>query len=98
MKKLLVLVFIFISLHAMCQNDWANLEKYAAENKRLGPPANGEKRVVFMGNSITEFWRITDSSFFMNKPYVDRGISGQTTPQMLLRFEQDVIALKPAVV
>lgn len=87
----------------MCQDDqlktdWANLKKYAAENKQLAPPAKEENRIVFMGNSITEFWKITDSSFFYNKPYIDRGISGQTTPQMLVRFRPDVIALKPAVV
>ena len=51
-----------------------------------------------MGNSITEFWSVFDSSFFLHKPYIIRGISGQTSPQMLLRFRQDVIGLKPAVV
>ena len=62
------------------------------------PPAPGEKRVVFMGNSITEGWKNADSSFFTGRPYFDRGISGQTTPQMLVRFREDVINLKPKVV
>ncbi|HEU4904102.1 MAG TPA: SGNH/GDSL hydrolase family protein [Flavisolibacter sp.] len=78
--------------------DWANLNKYAADNSALPPAASGEQRVVFMGNSITEGWKNADSSFFAAKRYIDRGISGQTTPQMLIRFRPDVIALKPAVV
>ncbi|MEJ2617454.1 MAG: SGNH/GDSL hydrolase family protein [Ignavibacteriaceae bacterium] len=81
------------------ENDWANLKRYAKADKKLGPPAAGENRVVFMGNSITESWAVIDSSFFTeNKSFVDRGISGQTSSQMLLRFRQDVIDLKPAVV
>ncbi|MCC6281144.1 MAG: alpha/beta hydrolase fold domain-containing protein [Saprospiraceae bacterium] len=79
-------------------NDWPWLQRYAEDNKKLPTLKNGEKRVVFMGNSITEFWSDTDSAFFAGKPYINRGISGQTTPQMLLRFRQDVIDLKPAVV
>ena len=63
---------------------------------KLGPPAPGENRVVFMGDSITEGWHLDQS--FPGKPYVNRGISGQTTPQMVLRFRQDVIDLKPKVV
>lgn len=78
--------------------DWANLKKYSSENKELGLPAKGENRIVFMGNSITEFWKSTDSSFFDTNRYIDRGISGQTTPQMLIRFRPDVINLKPSVV
>jgi acetyl esterase/lipase/lysophospholipase L1-like esterase len=80
------------------RNDWANLKRYQEENKKLVAPPPGENRVVFMGNSITEGWKRTDSSFFYRKPYVNRGISGQTTPQMLIRFRQDVIDLKPKVV
>lgn len=80
------------------RNDWAWLQRYAADNQKLPAPKKGEKRVVFMGNSITEFWSDVDSAFFAGKPYINRGISGQTTPQMLLRFRQDVIDLKPAVV
>ena len=78
--------------------DWANLNKYSKENESLNAPLKGEKRVVFMGNSITEFWKVSDSSFFSNKSYINRGISGQTTPQMLVRFRPDVINLKPAAV
>ncbi len=80
------------------QPDWPNIRKYAEDNSKVPPPAANEKRVVFMGNSITEFWKYNDSAFFVNKNYYNRGISGQTTPQMLVRFREDVINLKPAVV
>jgi lysophospholipase L1-like esterase len=79
-------------------NDWAFLGKYRGANATLGPPKPGESRVVFMGNSITEAWAPYFSAMFPGKPYIGRGISGQTTPQMLVRFRQDVIALKPKVV
>ena len=78
--------------------DWPNLARYRPANAALQPPAPGENRVVFMGNSITEAWANLFVRQFPGKPYIGRGISGQTTPQMLLRFRQDVIALKPAVV
>jgi acetyl esterase/lipase/lysophospholipase L1-like esterase len=77
-------------------NDWANLKRYEEANKTL--KASTGKRVVFMGNSITDAWINADSAFFVSNNYVDRGISGQTTPQMLIRFRPDVIDLKPAVV
>lgn len=80
------------------RNDWANLARYRDENAALGAPRAGEARVVFMGNSITEGWAPLFATLFPGKPYVGRGISGQTTPQMLVRFRQDVVALKPAVV
>lgn len=80
------------------RTDWAYLERYRADNAALKPPAAGENRVVFMGNSITEGWAKHFSTMFPNKPYIGRGISAQTTPQMLVRFRQDVIALKPRVV
>ena len=80
------------------RTDWAYLKRYQAENAALAPPRAGENRVVFMGNSITEGWARYFPSMFGGKPYVNRGIGGQTTPQMLVRFRQDVIALKPAVV
>jgi lysophospholipase L1-like esterase len=76
--------------------DWANLGRYRAANAALQPPAAGEARVVFMGDSITDSW--ARQTFFPGKPYVGRGISGQTTPQMLVRFRQDVVALQPRVV
>jgi len=79
--------------------DWAFFKRYSDENKSLPALAPGEKRVVFMGNSITEFWKTIDGEFFIkNKSFIDRGISGQTTPQMLVRFRDDVINLHPSVV
>src|SRR6516162_5798517 len=70
-----------------------------AANAGLTGPANGEQRVIFMGDSITDMWALPKfGGFFPGKPYVDRGISGQTTPQMLIRFRPDVIALQPKVV
>ncbi|HET7457842.1 MAG TPA: SGNH/GDSL hydrolase family protein [Gemmatimonadaceae bacterium] len=78
--------------------DWANLARYRAADSALGPPKPSERRVVFIGNSITDAWTPYFPTMFPGKPYVNRGISGQTSPQMLVRFRQDVIALKPAVV
>jgi len=80
------------------RTDWADMHRYRDDNARLGPPAPGEPRIVFMGNSITEQWDVLDSAFFAGRQYINRGISGQTTPQMLVRFRQDVIDLRPAVV
>jgi acyl-CoA thioesterase-1 len=77
--------------------DWPNLARFREANAMLPPPAVSENRVVFFGDSITEGWS-RDGGFFPGKPYVNRGISGQTTPQMLVRFRQDVIALRPKVV
>jgi lysophospholipase L1-like esterase len=78
--------------------DWPNLARYSEDNAKLAPPAHGENRVVFIGDSITDGWGHGADDFFPGKPYVNRGISGQTTPQMLIRFRQDVVALKPRVV
>ncbi len=78
--------------------DWPNLGRYRAENEALPPAKDGENRVVFFGDSITDGWGRSVGVFFPGKPYVNRGISGQTTPQMLLRFQQDVVHLRPAVV
>jgi lysophospholipase L1-like esterase len=72
--------------------------RYRDANVKLPPPAAGEDRVVFMGDSITDGWGRHYGTFFPGKPYVNRGISGQTTPQMLVRFRSDVINLKPKVV
>lgn len=96
-RLLVVLSFLGLSKTIQAQ-DWANLQKYQEANAALEAPANDENRIVFMGNSITEGWSIANPEFFEGKPFVNRGISGQTTPQMLLRFRQDVIALKPKVV
>jgi acyl-CoA thioesterase I len=79
--------------------DFALLSRFAQANAALGPPRRGEKRVVFFGDSITDHWsKAGYGGFFPGKPYVNRGIGGQTTAQMLLRFRADVLALKPAVV
>jgi lysophospholipase L1-like esterase len=77
-------------------NDWPQLGRYAEANTKLAPPAKGEERVVFMGDSITDGWKLAE--YFPGRPYINRGISGQTTPQMLIRFRPDVIALRPKVV
>ena len=80
-------------------SDWPALARYREDNKKTAPPAKNEQRVVFMGDSITDGWHNPNNGgFFPGKPYVNRGISGQTTPQMLIRFRRDVIELKPKVV
>jgi lysophospholipase L1-like esterase len=93
----LLAVFLLAS-SAPAQNrlllDWASLTRYGSENAELRAPKPGEDRVVFLGDQITERW----SNFFPGKPYLNRGISNQTTPQMLVRFRQDVISLKPKAV
>lgn len=95
---LLFLTISFSTLFSAKAQDWPNLQKYKNDNQTLGMPAAGEKRIVFMGNSITEGWFKADPDFFKGKPYIGRGIGGQTTPQMLVRFRQDVIDLKPFAV
>ena len=77
-------------------NDFANFARYRDANSKLASPAKDEQRVVFMGDSITDSWKL--DQYFPGKPYINRGISGQTTSQMLLRFRPDVIDLKPRVV
>jgi lysophospholipase L1-like esterase len=79
-------------------SDWAGLNRYGSENTEVPPPAPGENRVVFIGDQITEQWGTTGAKFFPGKPYFNRGISGQVTAQMLVRFRQDVINLRPKVV
>lgn len=80
------------------RTDFAYLKRYSPHNKFIAAPAKGENRVVFMGNSIVEGWVNADSTFFLDNKFIGRGISGQTSPQMLLRFRQDVIDLQPKVV
>ena len=75
-----------------------NLNKYKEENSSLGLPKQGENRIVFMGNSITEDWKSLSPNFFLDNNYVNRGIGGETSTQMLLRFRSDVINLKPSAV
>lgn len=103
MIKLIVCSLLLLSVAqaqtADCKNDWPNLARYDKDNKTVAPPAKNEQRVVFMGDSITDSWdNPNNGGFFPGKPYVNRGISGQTTPQMLIRFRRDVIELKPKVV
>jgi lysophospholipase L1-like esterase len=81
---------------AMFTDDYGQLARYRDANAALKPPAPGENRVVFFGDSITDIWHLDE--YFPGKPYVNRGIGGQTTPQMLVRFRQDVIDLHPRVV
>ncbi len=81
---------------AMFTDDFGQLARDREADAALGPPAAGENRVVFFGDSITDIWKLEDS--FPGKPYINRGIGGQTTPQMLVRFRQDVIHLQPKVV
>ena len=78
--------------------DWGGLIRYGSLNAELPPPAPGERRVVFFGDDATAFWGKGDSKFFPGKPYVNRGIAGQSSPQMLVRFRQDVVALEPEAV
>jgi lysophospholipase L1-like esterase len=98
--------FIVLSCSAFAQTadcrhlltDWGGLTRYGSENTELRAPATGDNRVVFLGDEITERWGSGQAKFFAGKPYLNRGIGGQTTPQMLVRFRQDVISLKPKVV
>ena len=78
--------------------DWPKLSYYAEENKRLLSSSSFEERMIFMGDSITEEWKKLYPEFFHNKFFINRGIGGQTTPQMLVRFRQDVIGLNPKAV
>jgi lysophospholipase L1-like esterase len=107
---LLLMLFIISNIHAQTANqdtvknkedfsdDWAALSHYAKENAALPPPKEGEQCVVFLGSSIFERWKDTDPDFFSNQAYIDRGISGQIAPQLLIRFRQDVIDLQPKAV
>ena len=91
------LLSAFTSNYGQAQ-DWPNLAEFQEANAGLETPKEGEDRVVFMGNSITIGWINSRPEFFEGKPWINRGISGQTTPQMLVRFRQDVIDLNPKVV
>ena len=98
-SKITLSILIFcLSIVSTQAQDWPNLKKYQEANSSLEAPSEDLQRVVFMGNSITEGWSINAPDFFAGKPYINRGISGQTTPQMLIRFRQDVIDLEPVVV
>lgn len=97
MKKILIISCFLISLQSFAQ-DWANLQRYKAENEQLLIQKVPKNRIVFMGNSITEGWSNFQPTFFDNYTRINRGISGQTTPQMVLRFRQDVLQLQPKIV
>jgi lysophospholipase L1-like esterase len=97
--KPILFFLLFAAASATAQNkDWPNIKKYEKANSEVPTHEKSEKRVVYMGDSITDFWIGNDPAFFANKGYYDRGISGQTTGQMLVRFREDVINLKPKVV
>jgi len=78
--------------------DWANIDHYKEANSKLGAPLNSDKRVVFIGDSITENWGLIKPEFFSENKFINRGIGGQTTPQILIRFRPDVIELKPSLI
>lgn len=108
MKKIIVsasfFLFTFMVSSAFAQNkpeegwiNWTNFKKYGNQNKEVKEKQKGEIRVVFLGDSIFEGWSVARPDFFSGKPYFNRGISGQVTAQMLLRFQEDVVNLKPDV-
>lgn len=98
LQPTLYFFLLILSSTILLAQDWGQLNYYKKANDTLAIPLAGENRVVFMGNSITQGWIQSRPHFFEDKPYINRGIGGQTTPQMLLRFRQDVIALKPKAV
>jgi len=99
MKQLLILFFIaLLMIPEASAQEWANFGRFAEDNAALGAPADGERRVVFMGDSITEGWSELYPDFFEDQPFINRGIGGQVTAQMLLRLREDVLDLNPSIV
>ncbi len=98
LKLIYLLIFMLIMSNSISAQDWANLEFYKTANAQLEPHQSGEARIVLLGNSIFKNWEKYYPEFFNDKSLVNRAISGQTTPQMLIRFRADVIDLKPEVV
>ncbi|NMB05865.1 MAG: acylhydrolase [Bacteroidales bacterium] len=99
LNKFLLLLTTMIAIGFSTEaQDWANLERFREDNAKLAAPRTCDDRVVFMGNSITQGWIDMIPEFFAGRHYINRGIGGQTTPQMLIRFRQDVIHLRPKVV
>ena len=96
--QLFIIINLIASLSFIHAQDWPELSRYSEINKQLDLTSKNQNRIVFMGNSITEGWSKIFPEFFEGKPYINRGISGQTTPQMLIRFRPDVIDLGPKVV
>ena len=98
-NSLLITLFLFMNItFNTSAQDWPELNRFKADNQQVGLPKANEERIVFMGNSITQGWGDHFPEYFDNPNYLNRGIGGQTTPQMLLRFRQDVIKLYPKVV
>jgi lysophospholipase L1-like esterase len=97
-KITFLLLFSLLAMTYLNAQDWANLKKYEQANKDLPNASSGDQRIVFFGNSITEGWSNIRPEFFKNPMYINRGIGGQTTPQMLIRFKQDVVSLSPDAV
>lgn len=93
----LLFLAIFIINNIQAQ-DWANLNRYKIDNEKIKIQKSNDDTIIFFGDSITEGWYKSDSSFFDGRNYINRGISGQTTPQMLIRFQQDVVKLNPKIV
>ena len=96
-----LLLFLVVLEYVIAQDydqDWPNLNRYKNENAKLILTDSNKNRIVFMGNSITEEWKRFQPEFFSDNKYINRGISGQTTPQMLIRFRPDVIDLRPTAV
>lgn len=98
MRNKIFLFLLFLLPTLSYAQDWPNLERFQDANQTIMDNPTDEDQIVLMGNSITEGWLSIRPDFFAGKPYINRGISGQTTPQMLVRFRQDVVSLKPAVV
>jgi lysophospholipase L1-like esterase len=98
MKNTIYTIGLLLLGFSASAQDWANIKRYEDQNAKVQQTAPAKNRVVYMGDSITDFWIVNDSTFFAGNNYYDRGISGQTTGQMLVRFREDVINLKPAVV
>ncbi len=99
LNKFLLLLTMMTTVTMMAEaQDWANLNRFREDNAKLAAPRTCDDRVVFLGNSITQGWIDRVPEFFAERHYINRGIGGQTTPQMLIRFRQDVIHLRPKVV
>ena len=98
LKQFLICIIFLSAMNTIQAQDWANLNRFKKANAQLSSSEKDEKRVVFIGNSITEGWLQDSLSLFKNKSYINRGIGGQTTPQIKHRFMQDVVELKPKAV
>jgi lysophospholipase L1-like esterase len=98
MVRGLLMISLLLPTLVAAQDDWAALGRFASANEALGSPGRREQRIVFLGDSITQGWSDTSPDYFADSAYVERGISGQTTAQMLVRFRADVVDLEPAAV